>query len=391
MKFDFQKAFERQEAIKVRLNELANAIETEKRDLKEAEQAEKRELMREQQVLDMKIAAARHNENMSRDVKMDKNAVLREALMKARATDSTGVKNITLGTEVKNSGAIALNIHDMIDNLEEGTGLPTGINIVYGVKGDELYPVSINDVEMQEVGEVDALTAQDIDFDKINVTSNRCGLTVNVSNSAIDDADFDLLGFVKKKFAKALRKYLAKKLLSSANWTKNKGPFAGMTAGSNVIDITNGTAYANILEAVAKFTDKGIEPESICFVISATAEAKLKATPKDSKGKNSGWVIENGKLAGYDYVVSHHINYDLTSGSYAKGSDELVGIGFWNYEAVQQHGEVRMTIDATSNAVAVKDVTAITLNTKWSMTDISQKLYDEDGKVVRAFALYKLA
>ena len=48
----------------------------------------------------------------------------------------------------------------MIPTLHEGLGLPVGLGIVTGVTGNEVWPVSINDVEMEEVGEVEALTTR---------------------------------------------------------------------------------------------------------------------------------------------------------------------------------------------------------------------------------------
>lgn len=393
MKFDFQKAFERQEAIKVRLNELANAIEAGKRDLTEAEQAEKRELMREQQVLDMKIAAARHND-MKREEKVDKAVALREILKGAR--EDKMAREITFGTEIKtNSGAVNLNIKDVIPTLNEGLGLPASLNIVTGVTGDVLYPYSVNDAEMEELGENAALTDKLLDFAHIKVSSARTGLSIAVSNTAIDNAAFDLMGFVQNKFNLALKKYLALKVYSQAAFTGIKGAFSGL-ASSGTITLATDNAYEKILEAVAKFTDKGFDAGKVCLVMDATTEAKLKAKPVSTTGVG-GFVIENGKCAGYDYVVSHYINTKLKGGSgddkddVVATADKSIGIGYFDYLAVQQHGDVRMTIDATSKGVAITNSTAIVLNTAWSITDLSQKLNSKNGAVTQAFARYVIA
>ena len=122
-------------------------------------------------------------------------------------------------------------------------------------------------------------------------------------------------------------------------------------------------------------------------------EADLKATPK-TEGQG-GFVIENGKCAGYDYVTSHVINTELDSdGKSVKATaDRFIGIGLFAYEAVQQHGDVRMTIDSTSQGVALKNVTTVVLNTSWSMTDLSVKTTTNGKKntTTTAFALYKVA
>ena len=125
----------------------------------------------------------------------------------------------------------------------------------------------------------------------------------------------------------------------------------------------------------------------------ATTEADLKATPK-AEGQG-GFVIENGKCAGYDYVVSHFINTKLNSDKSALEAtpDRYLGVGLFQYEALQQHGDIRLNIDATSAAVTSKDVTAMVLNTRMSFTDLSVKTTTNGKKntTSTAFRLYKVA
>ena len=287
-------------------------------------------------------------------------------------------------TSIEESGAINLSIQDIIPKLNEGLGLPAGLKIVTGVIGNELWPVSINDVEMEEVGEIVNLTDQALKFDNIVPTVARVGLTVPISNRAIDNAAFDLLAFVQAKFTKAQAIYLAKKIYSQANFSGNKGPFGGMVAGT----ITLGRdAYKNILTTVASFTDKGLFDGDVCISMDATTEAELKATPK-AEGQG-GFVIENGKCAGYPYTVSHFVNTYLDGATFKPTSDRYLEIGYWDFFALQQHDEVRLTVDATSQAVAKKNITAITLNTAWSMTDLSKKLNGANNSS-QAFGLYKI-
>ena len=292
------------------------------------------------------------------------------------------------------SGAIELSIHTLIPTLNEGLGLAKGISIVTGVTGDEVWPVGINDVEMEEVGEIDALAEQTLDFAKINPSAKRCGLKVYVSNMAIDNAAFDLLGYVQQKFALAQKKYLAKKLYSQANWSGNKGPFSNLTP-AGTITLGSGNDYKAILQAVAAFTNKGFDADKVCLVIDATTEADLKATPK-AVGQG-GFIIENGKLAGYDYVVTHFINTELSGSQLVETTDKYIGIGYFEWMAIQQHGDVRFVVDPVT--LADRNITRLILNTAWSMTDLSTRINggnptdDGHGNTVyptQAFALYKV-
>ena len=323
--------------------------------------------------------------------KRDISAYIREQMMESRETKST--RTITLNpvaspsetANIKASGAIELTIHDIIPTLHEGLGLPKGVNIVTGVTGNEIWPVSVDDVEMEEKGEIETLSEQSLNFANITPTPNRVGLCVSVSNAAIDNAAFDLLAFVQRKFDLALRKYLAKKVYSQANWTKNKGPFAGMAAGT--IDL-GANAYANILEAVAAFSDKGFFEGNVCLSMDRVTEAKLKATPKVA-GAAAGFVIENGLCAGYPYTVSHFVNTTLNSADqFVPTADRYFEIGYWEWFALQFHGTVRLIVDGGSAAVAKDNVTKVVTNMEISMTDLSTKINGANSS--QAFGLYKI-
>ena len=376
-----------------------------KRELKDEEKDSQKQLNREFAKLQREedlcsreyqiLYQAEKAEAEKREVKKTAGQQLREMMETAR--HNTQVRETVLGGAadggVMASGAVNLTIGDLIPTLNEGLGLPSGVTIQTGVTGNEVWPVSINDCEMEEVGETAALTDQTLKFDNISPAVKRVGMTANVSNTAIDNAAFDLLAFVQQKITLAQRKYLAEKIYSHAAFTGVKGPFSGAkVAGTITIDKT---AYATILKAVAAFADNGYDMSQIDIIIDATTEAELKALPKaDGQG---GFVIENGKLAGYNYVVSHFIDTTLDTETDPEkprlklDTDRYMGIGIFNYLAVQQHGEVRLTIDPISKAA--KNVTAVTINTSWSVTDLSVKTTTNGKKntTSTAFALYKIA
>ena len=318
-------------------------------------------------------------------------AYIREQMNESRETKSTRtitLNPVTVSTEtnnVKASGAIELTIHDIIPTLHEGLGLPVGVNIVTGVTGNEIWPVSVDDVEMEEKGEIETLSEQNLNFANITPSPKRVGLAVAVSNSAIDNAAFDLLAFIQRKFDLALRKYLAKKVYSQANWNGNKGPFGGATPGE--IEL-GANAYANILAKVAEFSDKGFFEGNVCLSMDRVTEAKLKATPKVA-GAAAGFVIENGLCAGYPYTVSHFVNTTLNSAdAFVPTADRYLEIGYWEWFALQFHGTVRLIVDGGSAAVAKDNVTKVVTNMEISMTDLSTHINGADAS--QAFGLYKI-
>lgn len=322
---------------------------------------------------------------------IDRNKQYREYLQAVRQqrednTTTLAPKSPADGSSITESGAIVLNIQDIIDTKENGLGRPFGQSFITGVEGDELYPYSINDVEMEEEGEIDAINDQDLKFTNIKVVSRRVALSVAVSNKAIDNSAFDLVAFVLYKIQKAWAIYFAKKNYSHANWQGNKGAFSLVTPGTITLDSTIG---AQIDEAFADFAELGFDEEG-CVVISPKIEAKLKHT-YEGNGVAAHPIIENGLLAGHPYVSTKHINYKLNgSGKYVKDTDEYIGIGLFQYLPIQQHGLVRQTVDATSAAVAKVNKTVIVFSTEISITELSKLVNGNTSGKPQAFALFKV-
>ena len=388
--------YARNREIQDRLSEINDVLVRENRE--EFSPEEKREwnaLSRERQLNVMEIENQMTDEEMAKHREVvSKGEQLREYLKSVRqgkadrelllaAAADSGVSSPA--GYIENSKAINLTIHEMIPTLHEGLDLPASLRIVTGVTGNEVWPVSINDVEMEEVGEVVALTDQTLDFANIQPVPRRVGLTVPVSNMAIDNAAFDLMAFVQAKFTLALRIYLAKKMYSQANWTGNKGPFSNL-AKTGDIEIGS-DSYKNILKAVAAFSDKGFFEGDVVLIMDRETEAELKATPLIA-GAAGGFVVQNGRCAGYPYIVTHYINTEIDStGTLLPTAKKYIGIGYFEWFALQQHGDVRMTTDIYTGAK--KNLTTVTLNTAWSFTDLS-KYINGANNTTQAFALYEI-
>lgn len=369
--------------IQDRLSTIYEKQAEEKRELTAEESAEISQLKNEfeanrREILLSNDAEAIANMRMTEN----KNVALRE-FFKSKVENRTADNVILLSKSgdnvtntIENSGAIALHIEELIDTTAEGLDLPEGITMQTGVTGNELWPISINDVECEEPDEVAELNDQKLDFANITPTPHRVGLTLPVSFAAIDNAAFDLYGFITRKFQKAVRTYIAKKYYWPGVLTGNKGPFSGMTPGS--LDLTSG-AQKKILLAVAKIAKLGIDGD-IILSFDKEVEAVLKCTPIQN-GAAAGFVIQNGLCAGYKYTTSNFVNGNNANKHYLEISTP-------DYFALQQHGQVRFTVDTISQAK--KNVMQLTLNTFYSMTELSNKLNgNQDGKP-QAFALYEV-
>ncbi|HCN2512116.1 TPA: phage major capsid protein [Escherichia coli] len=68
--------------------------------------------------------------------------------------------------------------------------------------------------------------------------------------------------------------------------------------------------YKDFLKEIAKLTDAGVPAQAIKFAMSGATAAELESTPKSDRGDAQGFILENGKIAGYEVVTSGVIPAD---------------------------------------------------------------------------------
>ena len=159
-----------------RMAEMNDKAYNEKREFTEEEQREWNALTREKTMnLDQLREMATDAELAKMREKEDKNAKLRELLKDNGQKREIVLTNDGSATNpvgvYSNSGAINLTIHELIPTLHEGLDLPSTLRVVTGVTGNEIWPVNVDDVEMEEVGEVEALNDQVVNFTNITLAT----------------------------------------------------------------------------------------------------------------------------------------------------------------------------------------------------------------------------
>lgn len=408
-----QEIQKRHQAILVELDQIEELAARENRAFTKEEEQKYDALMREDNRLHIEIQGMLDEKQLSQFREMKtKSQQLRELLKKVKdnresyseelqvreegANNSTTVlKNgIASGTyqnataNLEASGAVPLTIHELIDTKVAGLELPDDLRLLTGVVGNEVWPYSIDDVEFTVAGEVEPIGEQAINFNKLNATPERVAASVAVSNRAIDNAAFDLLGFVTYKFQKGFAKFAALHIYSHANFSNAlKSPFASVTPEEVTLDENVGK---NIAKKIAAMWDLGFEGEPE-LVMSKEVETELAFTKAIPGQVGDRTVIENGRCLGYRYKVSPYVNYALDSVGTPKPDGNLyIGIGHWGYLAYEQHGEVRFTVDGQSAEVAKRNTTVLVLNTEYSLTELSSKVNGNASGTPQAFKLIKL-
>lgn len=295
--------------------------------------------------------------------------------------DQNTVANLEAG------GLIPVTIADIIDTKVAGINLPDDLKMVMGVTGTEIVPYSTNDVVFSVEGEVTRVAEQALNFANIKANPQRIAASVPVSFRAIDNAAFDIIGFITFKFQKGWAIFRALHVYAHGEYTKIQGPFAQV----QVVELTNDENLPkNLAKEIAEIYDLGFEgdPELIMDKVTEV-DLKFKALIPGSTGERTA--IEDGLCLGYKYKVSPFIDYAIASNGTATkdATYRYIGIGHFGYLQEQQHGEFRFNIDGTSQANFDRGTVAIGMTTDYSLTELSGKVNGGDG-TPQAFKLIKL-
>ena len=395
----------RHQEILVELDKIDELAQRENRPFTAEENDKYNALLREDNRLHAEIQGMldEHELNQMREQKA-RGEVLREIFKKCRedklpisevmhdraaANGTTILLNPATGNtkgNIEASGAIPMTIHELIDTKVPGLELPGDLKLLTGVEGNQVWPYAVDDVEFTVAGEVEPIGEQKINFDKLNANPVHVAAALAISNNAIDNADFDLYSFAQYKMTKGLAKFKALYIYSHCDVQHALKPvFAQVTPEEIVLDENFGK---NLALKIAAMWDLGFEGDP-WLTFDKTIETEMMFMRRLPGQIGDRTVIENGKCLGHDYTISPYINYALDGNNKpAPDGNHYIGIGHWGYCAFQQHGEFRATVDATSAEVAKRNTTVLTINTNFSITELSQKVNGANG--VQAFKLLKV-
>ena len=298
-----------------------------------------------------------------------------------------GADQNTLGN-LESGGLIPVTIAEIIDTKVAGIELPDDLKLVLGVTGTEIIPYSTNDVQFSVEGEVTKVAEQSLNFANIKAAPQRVAASVPVSFRAIDNAAFDIIGFITYKFQKGWAMFRALHIYAHGSYTKLQSPFAQVTAETLTLDENIGK---NLAKKVAEMYDLGFEGEPE-FIMDKVTEVELKFTKLIPGSTDSDrTVVENNLCVGYKYKVSPYVDYSIDiSGKATKDADRYIAIGHFGYLQEQQHGEFRFNIDGTSQANFDRGTVAIGMTTDYSLTELSSKVNGNANGKPQAFKLIKL-
>ena len=353
-KFNFREAYERIDAIKGRLNEMAQNLENDKEReaLTDAEKGERKQLERELDILEMKIKANTESIAVVREEDIPyANAKVRECLNAGKrfelkisraVAQSFGGNTSTYGSGLAGTNPSGLTTHDIVEPLYNKTILSAiGSPLLTGLKGNHQWPVveafhaTIND-EGAELGDTK------IPLNKLIAKPERLGIAVPITREALNETD-NLVQLVATQYMPVAIAELMNKIMFSQvkvnGATDLVGPFipANMKAENKLTYTGDAPTLKQITSAKTAILKHNVKSEGLCYVMSEVTKGDLEATPKWS-GANQAIVDENGKINGVPVFCTNEV------------ADGQIYVGAFKYAPQGLFGDMVFIVDPYSKA-----------------------------------------
>lgn len=226
-----------------------------------------------------------------------------------------------------------------------------GIKVI--TTGKAVVMPSVSNVEATIEGEITELVGQKLEFSKAKVNPVRVGLSLPFSNTAIKEADINLVSYAINLCGNAEAQLINKVMFSPNEVSGVKGAFVDAQS------ISGALSYKNIVKLAAQVKKANVIIDgTAAYVVSPEMEAELKSTPKDS---GSGlMVLENGIMNGYPVLVSNAV-------------EGYIGFGVFSNFLIQKVGTPDLVVDNLSRSK--ENITEVNFNDNIAMQTIRQEAF----------------
>ncbi len=374
-RFNFRDAYERIEANKARLGEIADKLEQDKEreDFTDAEKGEMKQLVRENDILEMKIKANTQSIVVNaREDAEEANRKMRECLAQGKrfelkvsreASGDFGGNVSGYGDPTASTNPYGITMGDIVEPLYANNILSAiGSPLLTGLKGNYQWPV-VETFEAQINDEGVALGDTKIPLSKLIAKPERIGVAVPITREALNETG-DLLHTICTQYIPTAAAALMNKIMFSStkvsNATNLVGPFVDVKASNKKTYTTDAPTLADLLNLKGLVLGANIMPEGLCYVMTETTKAMLEGTPKWD-GANAAIVDDNGKINGVPVFTSSYV------------SEGSVLFGSFKYAPQGLFGDINIVIDPYTQAR--KNAIDFVLNADYAITVLRKEAF----------------
>ena len=243
---------EKRNSIVEEINNLFKGAETEKRALTEDEQSTFEAKTAELKALDKTIEAKREARSLT--MMDDETPKTPEEKEEKRSTEElearafeTYLREQRTGEMAKgdNGAVIPTTIANRIIDTVKQVAPIYALTTKFNVKGKLQFPVAKNAITTGYQTEFTDIASSAVSFDNVELDGHLIGALSKVSVSLINNAQFDIVGYVVNKIAQSIAEFLEKELIKGA--TNIKGITDTSYEGKGVVKVE--TATKDVLTA----------------------------------------------------------------------------------------------------------------------------------------------
>ena len=195
------------------------------------------------------------------------------------------------------------------------------------------------------------------------------------ANQALENSDYDLQGYIVRQVVDSIRQKINWAAASTSKATEVfYGPFAqdtesGTYGQEGYVPGKQAGTYSTFskdtaAEMIGKIAQRNLPLDNCVFVMGAEDFWKLKVTPLD-QGSGIMLIGNDNRLLGIPVVVNNAINRSTQKGA---ASGHNIGLGNFAFLPTMQHGNIRLSVDASSAVASSTDEVITTINADFSMT-----------------------
>lgn len=272
---------------------------------------------------------------------------------------SNYVRDFSVGGDSGTKGGklVSTEKGSIIESLFEGSLLnKLGATKFLGLTGNLDLPKG-GKVTSTWVGENAQVSASDHTIGQIELRPNRLATRMNLSNQMLIQSSADVESYLRKEIEKSIAKSLDEKYIEFLLGSADVQPVEMGVSGGTL-------TYPKVQEFIEKVGKAEADVANGKFLINYDVHSFLKSLSID--GGSGRMVLQDGRLDGYDFVVSNRVPSNLTKG--AGSGLSAMSFGDFSEAIVAGWGAIEILVDPYTRSEYGQ--TVMNVGSYWDLKDL---------------------